>query len=112
VKELVRITSATTSTTLRKEAHMSDEFFQLVRSLVSPVEDRLTARQAMALPLFKGIDFDDADSLFPQNEPHADLVDVMSIVDVVRVQKGHLKKEPFKKEWVKDERSGARAVVG
>ena len=38
-----------------------------------PVENRLTAKEAMKLPLFANFDFDNTRELFPKNEPRAEL---------------------------------------
>lgn len=57
-----------------KPKSMSDQYYNFVCNLIQPRLQRFTVEQAMDHQIFKDVDFDNVDTLFPKKMPHAELM--------------------------------------
>jgi len=79
-KKLFEVTTETTKGGFEKETYMSDEMYEFIAGCVCPVEERLTPKEAMLLPLFEGIRFE-SEALFASGRARGDLKDVAGLLD-------------------------------
>ncbi|GMH56304.1 hypothetical protein TL16_g02103 [Triparma laevis f. inornata] len=64
-----------------KPKFMSDQYYNFVCNLIQPRLQRFTVEQAMNHQIFKDIDFDNVDTLFPKKMPHAELMCNVEFLD-------------------------------
>ncbi|GMI57339.1 hypothetical protein TeGR_g1492 [Tetraparma gracilis] len=79
-RKLLEMTTRTSTSSIKNTEGFSNKYFEFIKLIVTPLESRLSVEEAMGLPLFDGIDFDDAASLFPTDKPLKELEAVIPLL--------------------------------
>jgi len=75
-------------------------YFDLIKGLVCPVDERMTVEEAMALKMFSHIDFSDMDGLFPRRSRAVPRDELGNVVERLKVMSPMAFQEDRKEEGV------------
>ena len=78
--EITNVTNCTTSETIKNFDGLPSEYFDVIKALLVPMEERLTPTEVMEMPLFEDYDFNNVRELFPKEASRKELGHVSALL--------------------------------